>query len=278
MEVQFKDIRIKRLALADRKKVVLVAGKASHGWGEHDFPASTYALRKCLDQVPSVVAADYYDGWPSDPSAFDNADTLVFYMDGGSGHPMIQGDRLAVLDALMRKGVGMACIHYAVEVPADRGGKEFKDWIGGYYETHWSTNPHWVADIKEIPEHPITRGVSPFKILDEWYYNMRFQDGMKGVTPILSAAPPDETRKTEEAAKHPGRPEILAWAAERPDGGRGFGFTGGHFHATWKDENFRRLVLNAALWTAGAEVPPGGVETHPTEQDFTVKLRPRPAK
>ena len=36
-------------------------------------------------------------------------------------------------------------------------------------------------------EHPTARGVKPFVIKDEWYYHMRFVEGMKGVTPILSA-------------------------------------------------------------------------------------------
>lgn len=277
MHIQFKDVRIKRLNLEDRKKVVLVSGKPSHGWGEHDFPAGIHALRKCLDNVPNVVAADYYEGWPKDPSAFDNADTILFYMDGGSGHPAIQGDRLQVLDALMKKGVGMACVHYAVEVPKDKGGPELKEWIGGYYETDYSINPHWVAEFKTIPKHPITRGVQPFKILDEWYYNMRFREGMKGVTPLLTGFPPDETRRTTDTKAHPGREEIVAWAATREDGGRGFGFTGGHFHSNWRDANFRKMVLNALLWTAGAQVPEGGVESNPSEEDLTVKLRPRPA-
>jgi type 1 glutamine amidotransferase len=277
MVVEFKNIRLKRLKLEGHKKIVLVAGKPSHGWGEHDFPAGIHALRKCLDAIPGIQGADYYEGWPKDPSAFDNADAIMFYMDGGSGHPVIQEDRLATLDALMKKGVGVAFVHYAVEVPADKGGKELKDWIGGYYETGYSINPHWVADFAKIPDHPITRGVKPFKILDEWYYHMRFRDDVKSVKTILAATPPDDTRKTEDAGKHPGREEIVAWAVERPDGGRGFGFTGGHFHSNWRDENFRKLILNAALWTAHAEVPAGGVESHPTEEDLTVKLRPRPA-
>ena len=48
---------------------------------------------------------------------------------------------------------------------------------------------------------------------------------------------------------------------ERPDGGRGFGFTGGHDHKNWGDPNFRKLVLNAILWTAGLDVPSAGVES-----------------
>ena len=46
----------------------------------------------------------------------------------------------------------------------------------------------------------------------------------------------------------------MAWAVERADGGRGFGFTGGHFFAHWQNEPFRRFMTNAILWTAKAEV------------------------
>lgn len=275
MKVQFKDIRLKRLPLKEGKKIVLVAGKASHPLGEHEFPAGISAIRKCLDKTPGVIGADYYNGWPKDPTAFDNADAILFYMDGGSGHPIIQDDRLKVLDALAKKGVGIACAHYAVEVPADKGGKELKEWIGGYYETNYSINPHWMADIKSLPDHPITRGVKPFSIKDEWYYNIRFRDDMKGVIPILKATPPDATRTTEDSKKHPGREEIMAYAVERADGGRGFGFTGGHFHANWGDENFRKLFLNALLWVAKAEVPANGVESKLTDDEMNGKLRSR---
>ncbi len=273
MEVQFKDIRMKRLPLTDKKKIVLVAGLASHGHGDHEHPAGIYLLRSCLDQVPGVIATDYYGGWPEDPSAFDNANSILFYMDGGAGSPLIQGDHLSILDGLMKKGVGLALVHYSVEVPKDKGGKELMDWIGGYYETGYSINPHWMADFKSIPKHPVTNGVTPFKLQDEWYYCMRFRDGMKGVMPLLQAIPPDNTRATEETKKHPGRSEVVSWAVEREDGGRGFGFTGGHFHVLWKDENFRRIILNAALWTAGAEVPAQGVQSVVTEEAYNFKLR-----
>ena len=55
----------------------------------------------------------------------------------------------------------------------------------------------------------------------------------------------------------------MAWAVERDDGGRGFGFTGGHFHWNWSDPNFRKLVLNAIAWCAKVNVPPGGVPDKP---------------
>ena len=97
---------------------------------------------------------------------------------------------------------------------------------------------------------------------------MRFRDNLEGVTPILSDLPPPETLRrpdgdrsgnpTVRAAVANGEPQHVAWAYQRPDGGRGFGFTGAHNHESWQDDNFRRVVLNAILWTAKLEVPSAG--------------------
>jgi hypothetical protein len=111
MTVQFRNIRLKRLPLTDRKKIVLVAGRPSHGPGDHEFNAGSTILKRCLEGVPGVLAALYKNGWPEDASAFDNADAILLYMDGGGGHPVIQGERLAQFDELMRRGVGLCCVH-----------------------------------------------------------------------------------------------------------------------------------------------------------------------
>lgn len=284
MQVQFKDMRIKRLKLDDKKKIVLVAGHPSHGPGDHEFNAGVQLLNKCLQGQPNVLSTFYLNGWPKDASAFDNADSILFFMDGGGGHPIIQGDHLQQIEALMKKGVGLACAHYAVEVPKDKGGPEFQRWIGGYYEDRFSTNPHWIADIKKLPEHEITRGVKPFAVNDEWYYNMRFRPNMEGVVPILVANPSDETRQGKSSSpqgpyKHiveaKGRDEVLSWAVERADGGRGFGFTGGHRHSNWGNEDFRKLVLNALLWTAKAKVPAQGVVSTVSAEELAKNLDPK---
>jgi type 1 glutamine amidotransferase len=147
------------------------------------------------------------------------------------------------------------------------------NWIGGYYETGYSINPHWDAEFKALSDHPITRGVRPFTIRDEWYYNIRLRPG--AVEPLLRATPPDETRGTPAAAENKGREEIVAWAVERPDGGRGFGFTGGHIHKNWGNDDFRKLVLNALLWSAHVEVPENGVESQVAEEELAENLDPK---
>jgi len=70
-------------------------------------------------------------------------------------------------------------------------------------------------------------------------------------------------------------PQTVAWAFERPDGGRGFGFTGGHFHKNWGDDNQRKTVLNAILWTAKAAVPAEGVTSKVTPEELAANLDPK---
>ena len=266
---------------AEPAKIVLVAGRPSHGPGDHEFNAGIKLLANCLKGVEGVEPVVVTGGWPEDESVFKGAKSLVFFMDGGGGHPMIQKDRLQALQALMDQGVGLVCMHYAVEVPKGKPGDKFLDWIGGYYETGFSTNPHWVADVKALPDHPTTRGVKPFHIRDEWYFNIRFRPEMKGITPIIVAAPDDTTREGASSAPRgpnarivadKGRPEVLAWAVERPDGGRGVGFTGGHTHKNWGNDDFRTLVLNAIVWSAKLPVPSDGVKSAVSPEELTQNL------
>jgi type 1 glutamine amidotransferase len=215
------------------------------------------------------------DGWPKNEKVFEGADSLLFYMDGRGGHPVVQkdanGDRMDRIQKLMDKGVGWVNLHFAVDYEI-KDGKRVLGWMGGYYEPDYSINPHWDAAVRSLPTHPITRGVKPFVLRDEWYYNMRFQPEMKNVTPILTALPPDNTRGTEAARMHKGRPEHMAWAYDRADGGRGFGFTGGHFHRNWGDENFRRIVINAILWSAKVDVPKEGAKVDFDAADLNKNL------
>ena len=101
------------------KKIVLVAGTRSHGPGEHEHNAGVQLLAKCLEGYPGLKTVVYLNGWPKETNAFAGADTVLLYMDGGSGHPVLKEDRLAELDALMKKGVGFVAVHYAVEVLKD---------------------------------------------------------------------------------------------------------------------------------------------------------------
>ncbi len=267
--------------------IVLIAGKPSHGPGEHEHNAGVQLLAKCLGQGAANVATKVHLNaeWPSDEE-FAQADSVVIYSDGGGGHPMIQADHLESIKKAMDRGCGFVCLHYAVEYPADKGGPQALDWMGGFFEANWSVNPHWDADYKELPKHPISNGVKPFSTNDEWYFHMRFRGDNAGkLTPLLSAIAPESTMSRKDgphegnpavrAEVAAGKPQTTSWAYERTNGGRGFGFTGGHFHKGWANQDQRKLVLNALLWTAKVEVPAGGVESKLTDEDFTANLDPK---
>ena len=273
MKVQFRNLRLKTLAAASEsssssKKVVFVAGRKSHGNGAHEHRAGSMLLAARLTKLSGYEAVVVTEGWPEDESVFDDAAAVVVFCTGGGAH--LLNRRLDVFDEIMKRGVGLGTIHYGVETTKGKAGDKFLEWQGGYFEPHWSVNPHWTASFEKFVEHPVTRGIKPFAINDEWYYHMRFREGMKGVTPILSALPGPDTLKRKNGP-HSGNPQVraavlerkeaqhVAWVATRPGGGRGFGFTGAHNHVNWRDDNFRRTVLNAIVWISGGKVPVGGV-------------------
>src|SRR5262249_49761013 len=129
-------------------KIVLVAGRPSHGPGEHEFFAGCAVLMKLLKQTPGVYPVMARDGWPRDPGTFENARPVVFFMDGGAGHPIIQNGHMETIQKLMDQGVGFVNLHYAVEYPV-RPGQQVLSWLGGFYETGYSINPHWKAAFKD---------------------------------------------------------------------------------------------------------------------------------
>ena len=275
-------------ATAADRKVIFIAGRISHGPGEHEHRAGCLLLQKCLSPVPGLITEVYTNGWPADDKVLESADAVIIYSDGGGSHPALQAQRLQTLDGLMKRGVGLGCIHYAVEPTKEKGEREFLEWIGGCFEINYSVNPHWEAEFKELPNHPVTRGVKPFKTRDEWYFNMRFREDMRDVTGILTAVPPESTMGRTDGT-HSGNPFVRAavaakkpahvmWAAERPGGGRGFGFTGGHFHQGWSHDQQRKIVLNAILWAARMEVPKNGVESIVIPSDLEANLDPKPKR
>jgi hypothetical protein len=266
-------------AAKDVKKIVCVADTAPHGGrGNHEFLAAAIYLARTINaNYPNAYAVVHTKAkWPKD---LKHADAIIVLLNHGGS-----AVNNAVKEAVKR-GAGFMAIHYGVEVNKGDQGKHFLQWLGGYFEPFWSVNPTWTPEFKDLPAHEVTRGVKPFTIKDEWYYHMRFVEGMKGVKPILEALPPLKTIKDggKKATSHGGNPavyeevangkkQVMAWAYERPDGGRGFGFTGLHFHANLADDNLRTLLLNAVAWVAKLDVPPKGVPSKTLSRDELERL------
>lgn len=237
-------------------KIALIAGKKSHGPGEHEYRKSLELLAKLLEKrVEFIDTKVHFDGWPTDEEQLNDADTIVLFTDGSDrderSHPIIQEHRLRHLQKQVDRGAGLVVLHYTVFVPREKAGQRFLDWIGGFfdYETGSAANK-WFSKIETrdfkiypaSPDHPICKGVKPSDLREEFYFNMRFPEPKKGLTPIITF---DPERKDWE--------KVVGWAFERPNGGRGFGYTGGHFFKNFEDATVQQLLLNAILWTAKAE-------------------------
>jgi hypothetical protein len=262
------------------REILLIAGPPSHTRLAHEQNAAAMLFARFLNEVPGIHATVSKSGWPADESLITKANAIWVFCDGGEKHLIAQDNHTAEIQAAVDRGAGIMFYHYGVEPPDKSLHKEFLDWTGGLFELNTSVNPIFEADFAALPKHPITRGVTPFKLKDEWYYNMRFRDDMKGITPILVTTPPASSLDRKDGPHEGnadvrskiGQPQWVMWAYERPLSGRGVGFTGGHFHMNLGDDNFRKLVLNALVWVAKGEVPAGGVQSHVTQEDLMQNL------
>jgi putative heme-binding domain-containing protein len=258
------------------RKVVLIAGPldGGHPRGTHEYEKSVRLLAHCLDHASNlrgIRTEVHLGGWPDDPRTLDDADSIVLIASGSDrreqDHPFLVGDRLAVIERQMKRGCGLVLIHWCTFAPKEKLGNRLLEWVGGYFDYESGPPPRgWYSKIQTAtttarpgsPSHPICSGMKSFQLREEYYYHLRFRERDPRLVPVLTTPIPGERDD-----------QVVAWAVERTGGGRGFGFTGGHFFDNWKTDNFRRMVLNAIAWTTHAEVPEGGVRSDaPTEEEL----------
>ena len=103
------------------------------------------------------------------------------------------------------------------------------------------------ADVAiETADHPVTRGITNFSIHEEFYYELKLVPASNQFKPILQT-------------DIDGATQTVAWAWQRGDSERSFGFSGGHFHKNWERVEYRRLVTQAILWSLDLPIPEAGL-------------------
>ncbi len=255
-------------------KVVLIAGPASPKMksGEHEYFAGCAALASLLRQTPGVFPVIVRDGKPANPLTLKGAKAVVLFVEGADVHAIVKHGLAADLDTLAKAGAGIVHLHSAIDYPKDFHERS-KAWSGAVWEKGHSLRAHWVTTLDGQAEHPATCGVGAFPIDDGWLWKLRFVDGLKGVTPLMRTVnPADAPGKTSAADS------VVAWAYDRPAGGRSFAYTGGHLHASLKSESYRRFLVNGILWSAGREVPAGGAPVALTDAELLRHYDAKPAK
>lgn len=265
------------LTAAEPRHILFLSGPNSHAWGQHKHLAGSTLLCESLNETPGI-AAEVVTAWP-EATTLAKADALVIYADGWHAHPA--NDKLAELEAFMNAGKGLVALHWATGIQAtdpeakDQGNdprrKQWRELMGADFEAYYAISNFWKADFSKPTDHAVMRGVKPFSLYDECYFHLRECGHDHGkVERLWSVNPPAETIEpglspyrgndhARAAVNERKEEQYVAWAFPRPKGGRAFGFTGGHFHWSWANDEARKLVLNGILWSAGGEVPAQGV-------------------
>jgi type 1 glutamine amidotransferase len=254
-----------QLHAADKPQRVLVVGQSPDGHPPltHEFMAGARALDELLKNFPDiqtkVVKAD--EPWPDGPKLLDECDGLVMLVTQGSRWMQTDSNRFAAIKRLAARGGGIAALHWSV-------GSKDAEYIEGQLNllgaTRGGPQRKYVVSqgdyVRVAPKHPILRGVPDFTAYDEHYYRL---DRRKDIQPLLTV-------------KIEGNDEMVAWAWERPDGGRSFGFVGLHFHANWQLPVYQRFVVQGVRWALRLPIPEGGVNTviDPKSLEIDGKLPP----
>ena len=228
-------------------KVVLVMGAKSPN-PPHDQAGALRAVANDLKGVrglgPVVLA-----NWPR---SFRGASTVVLFCEGGVMHPLTDLGRLRALAEHVDGGGGLVVLHSGLVLEGSAG-ERLRSWLGASFDPAQSRLPRvaWPATFTSFPDHPTTRGLSPFTLDEEWFLDLVVAKAAPGkLVPVLSAIPSEPA-----VAGGPLQAQLLAWAFERPDGGRSFGFSGGHDRVTWERPEVSRLIVNAIAWSAGLDRP-----------------------
>ncbi|MEM0897132.1 MAG: hypothetical protein AAGJ79_09605 [Verrucomicrobiota bacterium] len=262
------------LARGSESRILIVVGPTNHPPGVHECAADGRLLAHCLENMKNLpgILADVVEEWPG-KKLRDAASTVVFLGDTFPANRFPNAKQnLADLEEMMARGCGIVCIHYATgllgEDVSPTGEHPLLGWMGGYF-AH-KTCPHHQSVAKVFrdatitpaaPEHPVCRGWKEFVFTDEPYIQNYFGDYGGELGPTVTAfatsmLPPEDPKQ-----------EVVAWGIDREDGGRGVGLVMQHFYKNWLLEDLRRLILNGIVWSAGLEVPAGGVKTAKPDLD-----------
>lgn len=227
---------------AERARVLFIGKQPDHPYGSHMYLHTCRMLGECLRL--NGLEAHVSDGWPTEAAALRDVKSIVVYTSPGA-ELLLDGPHRDAFDRLTKQGVGLVTIHWASSVKQtdfDRLGERWISYLGGT----WISNVGLSTDTAElkrlIPEHPVCRGWSNYELRDEYYLNPTLA---KDARPLLQV-----TTKGQDV--------IVGWAYERPDGGRAYGTTLGHFYDNFQRVPFRRAIVNAIVWTAHRDVPEDG--------------------
>lgn len=246
---------------AENPKWLLLVGQGPDGHPPttHEYVAGLKILKRCLEPVNGleITAVQADEPWKEGPELLERADGVVLFLCEGAKWMQQDPKRMAALSRMANRGGAIVGLHWGI------GTKEAKfidgclDLLGGCHGGPDRKYQVLETDLTPNAKHPICGGIAALRIKDEFYFKLKFAKSGR-LEPILRAA-------------IDGKQETVAWAWERPDGGRSFGFSGLHFHDNWKRPEYRRLVAQGVLWTLKLAIPKAGLAVEVPEAELKLK-------
>ena len=235
-------------ACAEPKQLLLVGqGPDGHPPETHEFIAGTRVIEAMLKKVDDlkITSVNGDEPWMEGPDLIGKADGVVIFVSEGARWAQRDARRWEALTRLAARGGGVVALHWGIGAKDPQYIAGYQKLIGGIHGGPDRKDNVLETDLTPS-DHAIAQGIEPFRAHDEYYYQLKFVQPTEQIARVLSA-------------KIEGADQTVAWAWERPDGGRSFGFSGLHFHNNWKREPYRRLVAQAILWTNKLDVPNDGL-------------------
>jgi len=248
---------------APKRLLLLGQGPDGHPEATHEYFSGLKIVKKCLDRVPGLeaVLVEADEPFRAGPDLIDKADGAVLFLAEGAKWLQQDEARLAAFERLAARGGALVGLHWGTGC---RDARYVEMYVKLFGACHGGPDRKYavVTATTEIAaaRHPIMTGVAPIALEDEFYYRLKFAKPADSIVPLLRV-PIDE------------EPHTVAWAWERPDKGRSFGFTGLHFHRNWGQIAYRRMVAQGIVWTLKLPVPANGLDVEIAQEDLQLPER-----
>ncbi len=252
----FSSIVAGSVASEEKTRILLIGKEPDHPHGSHMYMHVSGVLAACLAQTEGVETV-VSNGWPKAEADKENVKAIVVYT-SPAAELLFDGEHRDEVKRVLDGGAGLVTIHWASSVNKanlERLGPVWMSYLGGTWVSNVGLSGG-KSILKQLePEHPVHRGWEQYEITDEYYLNPTIGEG---AVPLL------------QVTEKQGSEVIVGWAYERPGGGRAFATTLGHPYANFQREDFRKMLVNAILWTAHREVAESGSPVALTEEQLAL--------
>ncbi len=224
-------------APAQQRLLLLGQSPDGHPQGTHEYMQGLKLVQELLADERGleveIVLAD--DPWTDGPRQLAKADGVVLFLAQGAAWINSAPKRREAFEALAARGGGLTVLHWAM---GTREAKHIEPFTALFGACHGGPDRKYKVLETDVAamDHPIARGIGDFRLKDEFYYALKRTKDADKLQAVLRA-------------QIDGNWEMVAWAWQRHDGGRSFGFSGLHFHSNWERAEYRTLVRRGILWT-----------------------------